>query len=210
LAAAHWLHSENWYLLDGPRTDTPAHWPVGGRITNVAFRDDQIGAIRRAPAGPEGRLQPGLSGRRRRPAASSAPARAVRDAHGQIAGVLVATVTTTTTERQAALSNAERKTVLHRRDREQSAAARHAAGAPGCRTLWSCCIPPSVNGSRWSPCLHPAFARSPAATRSRRPPCPDSFYRDPVGERHNRYKGRWLAGLGACAGDAVHRGRPDA
>ena len=32
------------------------------------------------------------------------------------------------------------------------------------------------------------------------PAVSDPFYRDPVGERHNRYKGRWLAGFARVPG----------
>ncbi|HTH46129.1 MAG TPA: hypothetical protein VMB21_01330, partial [Candidatus Limnocylindria bacterium] len=193
VAAAHWLHSENWYLLDA-RGQMLAHWPVGSRITNVAFRDYYLGAVRRAVAGEGGvhfsRVYQGVNDGLHKFGIS----RAVRDARGQLAGVLVATVATTTTERQAALSSAEHKTVL-------VAATDNNPPPPG--------TPPVPRLPNFVVMLHPAFrerepvvaAVHPAFSQLLALPAgeataiSDSFYRDPVGERHNRYKGRWLAGL---------------
>lgn len=194
--AAHWLHSENWYLLDA-RGQMLAHWPVGSRITNVAFRDYFIGAIQLAVIDsprPNGvhfsRVYQGVNDGLHKFGIS----RVVQDSRGELAGVLVATVTTTTTERQAALSSAERKTVL---------IAATDTNAPPAGS------PPVPRLPDFVVMLHPAFrerepvmaAAHPALRQLLEEPeekgsvISDSFYRDPVGERHNRYKGRWLAGL---------------
>lgn len=195
---AHWLHAENWYLLDA-RGQMLAHWPVGSRITNVAFRDYYLGAVRDAKAGEYhahfSRVYEGVNDGLHKFGVS----RAVRDAKGVLAGVLVATVATATTERRAGLSSTERKTVL-------IAAADNNPPPPG-----SIAVPrlpefvvmlhpgfkarePVVGAS------HPALARLLADDDDQLPAVSDPFYRDPVGERHNRYKGRWLAGFARVPG----------
>jgi serine/threonine-protein kinase len=196
MPAARWLRSENWYLLDA-RGQMLAHWPVGSRITNVAFRDYFIGAVQLATMDsprPEGvhfsRVYQGVNDGLHKFGIS----RVVRDARGEFAGVLVATVTTTTTERQAGLSSAERKTVL-------IAATDTNAPPPG--------APPVVTLPEFVVMLHPAFREREPVVAVHHPALPrllesadsdvpaitDSFYRDPVGDRYDRYKGRWLAGF---------------
>ena len=191
--AAHWLHSENWYLLDA-RGQMLAHWPVGSRITNVAFRDYSLGAIRRAGAGDGevhfSRVYQGVNEGLHKFGIS----RVVRDAQGRIAGVLVATVATTTTERQAALSNAERKTVLIAAT-DNNPPPPDMAPLPRLPDFVVMLHPAFREHEPVMAAAHPAFARLLALPEGEAVAVSDSFYRDPVGERHNRYKGRWLAGL---------------
>lgn len=193
LSAAHWLHSENWYLLDA-RGQMLAHWPVGSLITNVAFRDYYLGALRNAQAGtPEAyfsRVYQGVNDGLHKFGIS----RAVRDARGEPAGVLVATVTTTTTERQAALSSAERKTVLIAAT-DTNAPPPNGPAVTRLPEFVVMLHPAFREREPVVPARHPALSRLLALPEGLTPAVTDPFYRDPVGERYDRYQGRWLAGF---------------
>ncbi|HTI68696.1 MAG TPA: protein kinase, partial [Candidatus Limnocylindria bacterium] len=177
LQDATWLKTENWYLLD-PAGGMLAHWPTGSRLTNTMFRDYFSGALRHAhDADPVyfSRAYQGANNGQHKFAVS----RAILDSSEAVAGVLVATVGTSTTEKNARLRDLSRKLVL-------AAAGDTNAPPPGLTFISN--TPPQVI------VLHPAFRQGEAAVETRHPSIiallgrdnpqdqpADAFYKDPVG-----------------------------
>jgi serine/threonine-protein kinase len=189
--AGLWLQTENWYVL-GPDGTMLAHWPAGNRLTNAAFRDYFIGAVRQQPDAMEAhfsRVYKGANSGLHKFGVS----RAVRGLDGSLLGVVVATVATTTTDKNSRLRNIDRKIVL--------AAAgdtnRPPAGLPALDDTPPLVIllhPSFAEGESVVPTSHPAIRALLAADDTAEAPT-DAFYHDPVAKRHPLYRGRWLAGF---------------
>lgn len=197
--AASWLQFESWLLLDS-QGHKLARWPEESHLYDRSFRDYYLGPLRRwgttATNGvhfsrvyrsyDDGLHKFGVS-------------RLLRAPDGRVAGVIVASVGTRSTEGTLGLTTSQRKTVL----------------VAACDTN----LPPDASGTRpASPdfviMLHPAFRANEPAVPIEHPNLRalregtsaglrtdrDSWFRDPVARSHPQFLGRWLAGFAQVAG----------
>jgi serine/threonine-protein kinase len=188
-----WLRFENWLLLDSQGYKL-ARWPDESHLTDRSFRDYYRGPLRRWGLNNSNGIHfsrvyrsydDGLH--------KFGVSRLIRKGDGTIAGLMVASVGTRSTE-GAGLTTAQHKTIL----------------VAACDTNLAPNVPPnSPPLPDFVIMLHPAFRANEAAVPINHPNLQalntdamtslrvnrDAWFRDPVAQSHPQFLGRWLAGF---------------
>lgn len=183
-----WLETMNWYLLDAEGI-LIAHARRWSNLRDASFRDYYLSVIEQPNTTYFSRVYRSVDDGHYK----LSICRVVQGTKGERLGVLVATVTTATTDAGAGLTSAEHKTALVAAcDTNLPPAGSPATPMPNEFGIF--CHPAFSAGVALVPIEHPKI-RQLLAADAKIGTASDAWYRDPVASRHPLYSGRWLAGF---------------